>query len=249
MKKYAGFGAAMLMAAMILLSGCAAGSHVFVNAVTVENEDVWSASYHKFNGSHQVEWQLEDGEQGFEIGIGTTAGELDLEIRKKDGEILYQGRALPTSMFTVDGNGAGTYVIRFTAKNHVGSFACTKIEQDIGASARFTQAEIKAARDCVKETAALWEGCELIEIRYDEAQFDEAVAKYKSIGRGAGNDVPAEDVLVLFVDFTVDYSNIDSVADAGVEERTDSMWFMIRDSGTGAWTVDDVGFSAKDTEK
>jgi len=241
MKKYAGFGAAMLMAAMILLSGCAAGSHVFVNAVTVENEDVWSASYHEFNGSHQVEWQLEDGEQGFEIGIGTTAGELDLEIRMKDGEILYRGCALPTSTFMVDGNGAGTYVIRFTARNHVGSFACTKTGKDIGALAKFTQAEIEEAMDCAKEAFALYEGCELVEMWYDEAQSDKAVAQYMTGGRGAVNGVLADDVLVLFSDFMVDESGITPVLNAG-EMYMNYMWIMVRDSETGAWTVDDRGY-------
>ena len=105
----------------------------------------------------------------------------------------------------------------------------------MGASEKFTEAEIQAAADCAKEAFALYEGCELIEMWYDEAKSDEAITRYTTVRDNA------ENVMVLFSDFEVDDSGVNPVLTPGTT-YTDYMWIMVRDSETGEWTVVDRGY-------
>ena len=122
MNRFASACAVILLVAAFFFTGCSSDSYSFVNSVSITDYDAWGIQYDKFNGQQQMEVTLEDGTHSFTVDIVTVSGKLDLDIRTIGGETLYTGNILPTSSFEALNAGAGTYIIRFTAKNHEGSF-------------------------------------------------------------------------------------------------------------------------------
>ena len=105
----------------------------------------------------------------------------------------------------------------------------------------FTEKEIEKAMAAVKTKFRDFEGCELLELTYDEEFCKREVESYMNNGKGSSNGVKTENVLIL-------KSSFDSVRPKGDRGLTTGItyngwiWILIRDSENGNWKVDDWGY-------
>ena len=105
----------------------------------------------------------------------------------------------------------------------------------------FTEKEIEKAMAAVKTKFRDFEGCELLELTYDEEFCKREVESYMNNGKGSSNGVKTENVLIL-------KSSFDSVRPKGDSGLTTGItyngwiWILIRDSENGNWKVDDWGY-------
>lgn len=105
----------------------------------------------------------------------------------------------------------------------------------------FTEKEIEKAMAAVKTKFRDFEGCELLELTYDEEFCKREVESYMNNGKGSSNGVKTENVLIL-------KSSFDSVRPKGDSGLTTGItyngwiWILIRDSENGNWMVDDWGY-------
>ncbi|MDR1068798.1 MAG: DUF4829 domain-containing protein [Clostridiales Family XIII bacterium] len=100
-----------------------------------------------------------------------------------------------------------------------------------GGSAKFSQAELQAAADCVLKKFKDFKGCTLKKLWYDEDRSREMATAYSFEGNA----------IILFSDFRSDSSG----PDQGFAENTDYIgwnWILIRDSKDGKWKVKDWGY-------
>lgn len=112
---------------------------------------------------------------------------------------------------------------------------------DYGTSDTFSEAEIKAAADCVLREFRDFTNCTLTALWYHEADSAIYVRQYMYAGKGAQNSITQENALALFADFTTGEMD----ADTGFASNTsyDGWCFiLVRDSADGAWRVDDMGY-------
>ena len=116
------------------------------------------------------------------------------------------------------------------------------VEVTIGASERFSNAEIESAVNMViKKFAADFNGCELLQLWYDEGHSDIFVASYMNYGRGNSNGVESENVIVLLSNFSVDASGGDGSLNPN-DTYFNWNWILIRDNANSNWRVDDWGY-------
>ena len=116
------------------------------------------------------------------------------------------------------------------------------VEVTIGASDRFTDAEIESAVDrVIRKFAADFAGCELLQLWYDEDKSDFSVDSYMRSGRGSTNGVERENVIVLHSNFYVDSSGGDGSFSPN-DTYYNWSWILIRDRKNGTWRVDDWGY-------
>lgn len=111
----------------------------------------------------------------------------------------------------------------------------------IGASTKFSEEEINAAIDAVKEKFKDFQGCKLNKLWYDEEKSNKFTDGYLKYGKGSVKEVKDENVIVLLSEFRVNSSG----GDGGFEPnsiQSDWNWVLVRDSKTGNWRVDDWGY-------
>jgi len=111
----------------------------------------------------------------------------------------------------------------------------------LGESKTFSSDEISAAKDCVMKKFKEFEGCDLLELRYDEERSIREVNDYMSTGRGQVNGVARENIIVLHSSFYVDSSGGDGSLNPD-SEYSGWMWILVRDNEHSAWRVDDWGY-------
>lgn len=107
-------------------------------------------------------------------------------------------------------------------------------------SDKFSEEEINDAINCVKEKFKDFEGCNLTRLWYDEEQSNNLIKSYLKYGKGKGNGVKVENVIVLLSSFTVDSSGGDGSLRPN-STYSNWHWTLIRDSKTGTWKVDGSG--------
>jgi len=116
------------------------------------------------------------------------------------------------------------------------------VEVTIGASDRFSNAEIeRAANTVIRKFAADFIGCELLQLWYDEDHSNAFADSYMRSGRGHSNGVERANVIVLLSDFSVDASGGDGSFNPN-DTYYNWSWILIRDRTNGAWRVDDWGY-------
>lgn len=115
------------------------------------------------------------------------------------------------------------------------------VQIDLGSSQKFSEAERKAAADCVLHEFLDFKGCSLLRLWYDEEESDFQVDGYMSSGRGSTNGVKRENVIVLFSDFYVNEWGASQALNRNFT-YTDWNWILIRYSETEAWRLDDAGY-------
>jgi hypothetical protein len=111
----------------------------------------------------------------------------------------------------------------------------------IGKSDKFSVKEINDAVNCVNERFKNFEGCNLTKLWYDDEKSNSFIKGYMKGGRGSVNGVKAENVIVLLSNFDVGSSDGDGTLNLN-STYSDWMWILIRDSKTGNWKVDDMGY-------
>jgi hypothetical protein len=115
------------------------------------------------------------------------------------------------------------------------------VEVSIEKSDKFSEKEINDAINCVKEKFKDFERCNLKRLWYDEEQSNNHIKAYLKYGKGKGNGVKAENVIVLLSSFAVDSSGGDESLRPN-STYSNWNWTLIRDSKTGNWQVDCWGF-------
>ncbi len=108
-------------------------------------------------------------------------------------------------------------------------------------SDRFSPEEIRDAMVSVIIKFRDFEGCELIDLWYDEEKSNHQIESYMAGGHGSVNGVSKDNVIVLYSDFTVDSSGGDGSLNPN-STYANWCWILIRDSGEGEWRVDDWGY-------
>lgn len=91
----------------------------------IENKasDKWSASYFSFSGVRERNLNTGGQSSVLHVEIETTFGEISLEIKDRDKQVVFSQDNIPTSSFDIDISGAVTAQI--SAKGHRGSFSIT----------------------------------------------------------------------------------------------------------------------------
>lgn len=76
------------------------------------------------NGCEKVYFSVEDGKPcQVEITVKKQSGTLNIRIEKdEDRKLIYQGKDLPSSQFTVIAEKAGEYTVTIEAKDFVGEY-------------------------------------------------------------------------------------------------------------------------------
>ncbi|MEG0775085.1 DUF4829 domain-containing protein [Clostridium sp.] len=120
------------------------------------------------------------------------------------------------------------------------SGATDNVTVDVGESTKFTKKEINKAIDSVINNFR-FPACTLTKVWYDEEKSNIFVKGYMSNGRGRGNGVSPENVIILLSNFDVDGSGNNPVLDPN-STYTEYQWILIRDSKTSEWKIDDQGY-------
>ncbi len=108
-------------------------------------------------------------------------------------------------------------------------------------SDKFSEKEIRGAMESVIAKFHDFQGCELTKLWYDEEKSPNQIKSYMTGGRGFGNGVSPDNVIVIYSDFTVDSSGGDGSLNPN-STYTDWGWILIRDSSENEWQVDDWGY-------
>jgi len=106
----------------------------------------------------------------------------------------------------------------------------------VGDSVRFSDAEIRAAMDCVKQEFAGFRGCELKKLWYDEAASDQEI----SYAAMLPDDTLPENVIVLMSEL---YAGKYGGASGFEADSTCSnwAWTLTRENNSAEWKVLDWG--------
>ena len=115
------------------------------------------------------------------------------------------------------------------------------VVMNIGKSDKFSVEEINVALNCVKKSFKNYEGCNLTKLWYDDEKSNNSVKGYLKNGRGSVNGAKTENVIVVLSNFDVGPSDGDGTLNLN-STYSDWMWILIRDSKTGNWKVDDIGY-------
>ncbi|WP_053075096.1 hypothetical protein [Ornithinibacillus californiensis] len=116
----------------------------------------------------------------------------------------------------------------------------SNVQVSIGDSSKFTEKEINEAVDAVKKKFRSFEGCELTDLWYSEAESDRYSRDYLTYGKGS-DDMKDENVIVLLSNFIVDASGGDGSFNPN-STYVDWQWILVRDSKSDKWRVDDWGY-------
>lgn len=108
-------------------------------------------------------------------------------------------------------------------------------------SQKFTDGEINAAIEAVKNKFADFEGCTLTKLYFDVDKNDKETISYLTNGRDSVNGATEDNVLILMSEFDVGKSGGDGSLNAG-ETYSDWMWILIRQDKNSPWVVDDWGY-------
>lgn len=118
-------GILCLLLAVGAFAGCETGGYVVRSCKENANADGFSAEYGYFNGKREYKVKVEEGETLIvTVELKTEEGSLALTVGQEGKEPVYTGNTgsdLPAS-FTVNIKDSGTYIIRFDAKAHKGSY-------------------------------------------------------------------------------------------------------------------------------
>ncbi|MGN0468920.1 MAG: DUF4829 domain-containing protein [Acutalibacteraceae bacterium] len=110
----------------------------------------------------------------------------------------------------------------------------------IGESENFSKEEIQSAVDLVLKSGFSKDaGATITKIWYDEAESKNFISGYMQTGKGSGNGVSPENVIVLLSDFKTG-SKTQSLNPN--DTYKDWNWILIRDSKNGKWRIDDCGY-------
>lgn len=119
----------------------------------------------------------------------------------------------------------------------------SNVQIDIGASARFTQAEIETAIDVIKKHfISAYRGCELLELSYNEALLNQSLERERvSVGSVGGFNMYEEgknNVIVLrsniYVSATAGSASGSLPGAAGF---TSWYWILVRDAYSNNWQL------------
>jgi hypothetical protein len=110
-----------------------------------------------------------------------------------------------------------------------------------GDSTRFSSGEIAAAEQAVLTKFRDFEGCELLELRYDEAFSDAGVESYLTYGAGADSDLTNADVIVLASDFHTPENGPEQGFNSD-SDYTDWQWILTRTDASAPWEVAGWGY-------
>lgn len=88
-----------------------------------ENKGVnsWSADYHLLSGHIKRNMYVGNSIEQIIVDIKTIKGEIGLEIKDKDGDIIFLENNIHTSIFEIEAKGWIT--IRIDARSHEGGFS------------------------------------------------------------------------------------------------------------------------------
>lgn len=113
---------------------------------------------------------------------------------------------------------------------------------NIGKSSKFSKDELNSAVTCVKNRFNKeFDGCTLTYLWYDEVKSNETVTGYLAHGGGSINKAKSENVVVLYSNFKVGSSYAGGSLNKN-STYTNYLWILVRDSKSGDWHVDDVGY-------
>lgn len=82
--------------------------------------DYWKAEYQYFDGFMQRNLWMEENDV-LKVSIETDEGEIDLEIKDSEGNVIFSEKAIPTKEFEVEVSGKIT--VRVDGDDHEGSFS------------------------------------------------------------------------------------------------------------------------------
>lgn len=108
-------------------------------------------------------------------------------------------------------------------------------------STKFSEEEINEAIATVKRKFSGFQGCELTEISYIEAESNKIAEDYLKYGKGSEKSMDPDNVIGLLSDVKVDSSGGDGSLEPN-STYTEWRWILIRDSKSKKWRVDDWGY-------
>jgi len=114
------------------------------------------------------------------------------------------------------------------------------VEIIISDSDKFSKEKIEEAIGCVMEKFADFQGCDLLQLWYDEARSISEIDMIVKSGTGRVNGVSKENIIILFSNFYVGssaprYFNRNFT-------YTDWMWILIKNNENENWRVVDWGY-------
>ena len=108
-------------------------------------------------------------------------------------------------------------------------------------STKFSEEEINEAVAKVKKKFRVFQGCELTEIWYTEAESNRIAEDYLKYGKGSEKNIAPDNVIGLLSNFKVNSSGGDGSLEPN-STYTDWQWVLIRDGKSKKWRVDDWGY-------
>lgn len=108
-------------------------------------------------------------------------------------------------------------------------------------SNKFSEEEINEAVAKVKRKFWSFQGCELTDIWYTEAESNKIAGDYLKYGGGSEKDIDPDNVIGLLSNFKVDSSGSDGSLEPN-STYTEWKWILIRDSESKNWRVDNWGY-------
>lgn len=106
-----------------------------------------------------------------------------------------------------------------------------------GDSTKFSEEEIDSAIKVVKDNFS-FPGSKLKAVSYDEAKSENAIKEFMEYGKGKGNNIDPNNIIVLFSDFEVTGKN--PVLSKG--EYKNYSWFLVRPDKDKEWKIEDQGY-------
>lgn len=115
-------GLVLVIVAALYFSGIGSlRSGVRLGWVEHKGTDSWSASYSYFNGFCEGKLSIDNSPDVLHVEIETEKGTIQLEIKDKDGNIIFSEQNIQTSSFEVEV--PGNVTARITTDGHKGSFS------------------------------------------------------------------------------------------------------------------------------
>lgn len=111
----------------------------------------------------------------------------------------------------------------------------SKADVDLGSSRLFTQEELEGAVSCIKREFRGFNGCTMLNLRYDEEETKKAGPQWAKDAERKGR------VAIFLSDFETGSSGGDGSMEPN-SKYPDWQWIVIKDKTTGEWQVLTSGY-------
>lgn len=96
------------------------GSSTRIGFMEQARSTTWNASYTLFSGNRSHKMTAQAGENKLMASITTEKGSIEVQVKDKDGKVIFDQKAIPTSKFEVPVTGEVTVTV--IADGHQGGF-------------------------------------------------------------------------------------------------------------------------------